>query len=121
MIQTFSNLLVWIIYIMLIELTINLLVVKVNKCLLEYFKLLSSPVIFPLNTKISYKYLSKLLCSFLNITLNTQMSVLSCANAITSIIYSKSLPLSHFICVFFFCFNSIKITLVCLSVYTYYV
>lgn len=35
----------------MIEITINLLVVKVNKCLLEYLKLLSSPVIFPLLTK----------------------------------------------------------------------
>lgn len=65
----------------MIGLTINLLVVKVNKCLLEYLKLLSSPVIFPLLTKVS---------------------VLSCANlyaldnAITSTICSKSWLLLRF-------------------------
>lgn len=87
----------------MIELTINLLVVKVNKCLLEYLKLLSSPVIFPLLTKVS---------------------VLSCTNlyaldnAIMSTICSKSWLLLDFICGFFF--NSAKITSVFLSVYTYY-
>lgn len=76
----------------MIEITINLLVVKVNKCLLEYLKLLSSPVIFPLLTKVS---------------------VLSCANlyaldnAITSTICSKSWLLLDFICGF--CINSTKI------------
>lgn len=69
----------------MIELTINLLVVRVNKCLLEYLKLLSYPVIFPLLTKVS---------------------VLSCANlyaldnAITSTICSKSWLLLDFICGF---------------------